>query len=305
MALAKAAVHGDTTGAARQRNGSQYLDGLRHGAGCCAGRTRRRRHLRSDEAGSIRTAIDLDHCRDVVTGSVEPWAQLMLEQALHSYAEITPSGNGLRIWGTAAGEFVCTVNSRSIPATNACGRAVPRYQQGAHHFRPGSAPGPQSRQYRHADGLVRVLRGEAQAGTDGRCCANPLQRQRSGLPYSLDEIEAMVRTGELPPGANRSDLFHAIVGHYVGCGWDAEQITAHMGQFPDGIGGRYLSEGRLRGEVDRSVGKYNANALPASGVNGWANGWEAKAPQPDPELDDDQNTAPEKADDIQNRGCRI
>ena len=63
--------------------------------------------------------------------------------------------------------------------------------------------------------------------------------------------------------------------------------AAHIGQFPDGIGGRYLSEGRLRGEVDRSVGKYKANALPTPGVNGWTNGWEAKAPQPDPELDDD------------------
>ena len=48
-------------------------------------------------------AIDMDHCRDADTGSVDPWAQLMLEQALHSYAEITPSGNGLRIWGTATG----------------------------------------------------------------------------------------------------------------------------------------------------------------------------------------------------------
>lgn len=108
-----------------------------------------------------------------------------------------------------------------------------------------------------------------------------------GLPYSLDEIEAMVSTGVLPPGANRSDMFHAIVGHYVGCGWNTEQITAHMGQFPDGIGNRYLSEGRLSGEVARSVGKYNAGALPASGADGWVNGWEAKVPQPDPELDDD------------------
>ena len=48
-------------------------------------------------------AIDLDHCRDAVTGSVDCWAQLMLEQALNTYCEITPSGNGLRIWGTAAG----------------------------------------------------------------------------------------------------------------------------------------------------------------------------------------------------------
>ena len=67
-----------------------------------------------------------------------------------------------------------------------------------------------------------------------------------GLPYSLDEIEVMVSTGALPPGANRSDMFHAIVGHYVGADGIAEQITAHIGQFPDGIGGRYLSEGRLR-----------------------------------------------------------
>ena len=51
-------------------------------------------------------SIDLDHCRDAVTGSVDWWAQLMLEQALHSYAEITPSGYGLRIWGTAAGDVL-------------------------------------------------------------------------------------------------------------------------------------------------------------------------------------------------------
>jgi primase-polymerase (primpol)-like protein len=49
-------------------------------------------------------AIDLDHCRDAVTGSVDYWAQLMLEQALHSYAEITVGGSGLRIWGIAAGD---------------------------------------------------------------------------------------------------------------------------------------------------------------------------------------------------------
>ena len=53
--------------------------------------------------------------------------------------------------------------------------------------------------------------------------------------------------------------------------------------------------------LHRSVGKYNANALPASGVNGWTNGWEAKAPQPDPELDDDtpEQKLPEpKPDDM-------
>ena len=149
---------------------------------------------------------------------------------------------------------------------------------------------------------MRVLRGEAQAGTDGSCCVQThFNGNGRGCRIRSTKLNRSSATGTLPPGANRSDLFHTIVGHYVGCGWDAEQITAHIGQFPDGIGGRYISEGRLRSEVDRSVGKYNANALPASVVNGWTNGWEAKAPQPDPELDDDtpEQKLPEpKLDDM-------
>ena len=41
--------------------------------------------------------------------------------------------------------------------------------------------------------------------------------------------------------------------------------------------------------------------MPTSGVDGWVNGWEAKAPQPDPELDDDipaQNLPDPELDDV-------
>ena len=50
-----------------------------------------------------------------------------------------------------------------------------------------------------------------------------------------------------PAGANRSDVFHAIIGHYVGCGWEPSGFSQHLQQHPDGIGGRYLAEGRLGG----------------------------------------------------------
>jgi hypothetical protein len=106
-----------------------------------------------------------------------------------------------------------------------------------------------------------------------------------------------VREGP-PAGANRSDVFHAIVGHYVGCGWDLKRILAHLEQHPEGIGSRYLAEGRLGDEIARSAGKYQTK-LPLGGNGGWT----AKAPpepeeppQPDqppedepddPELDDD------------------
>src|SRR5262249_46485249 len=49
---------------------------------------------------------------------------------------------------------------------------------------------------------------------------------------------------------------------------------------PGGIGGRYLSEGRLGGEIARSASKYAAAPVLLS--NGWSNGVEAKAP-PQPE----------------------
>jgi RecA-family ATPase len=50
-------------------------------------------------------AVDLDHCRDAVTGSVEPWALALVERC-NSYCEVTPSGTGLRIIGLAEGAHV-------------------------------------------------------------------------------------------------------------------------------------------------------------------------------------------------------
>ena len=70
----------------------------------------------------------------------------------------------------------------------------------------------------------------------------------NGCGYSVEQIEHIVCDGP-PPGANRSDLFHAIIGHYLGCGWDAERIFAHLEQHPYGIGERYLREGRLAREI--------------------------------------------------------
>jgi primase-polymerase (primpol)-like protein len=40
---------------------------------------------------------DLDHSLDAATGTIAPWAQQWV-QKLDSYTEITPSGEGLRIW---------------------------------------------------------------------------------------------------------------------------------------------------------------------------------------------------------------
>ncbi|MGI4790604.1 MAG: hypothetical protein ACRYFS_17355 [Janthinobacterium lividum] len=45
--------------------------------------------------------IDLDGCRDSETGEIEPWAQAVIDR-MNSYAEISPSGTGIKIIVIAA-----------------------------------------------------------------------------------------------------------------------------------------------------------------------------------------------------------
>jgi putative DNA primase/helicase len=49
-------------------------------------------------AGTGEFGVDLDHCRDPKTGTLEPWATKIVEQ-LDTYTEISPSGTGLHLIG--------------------------------------------------------------------------------------------------------------------------------------------------------------------------------------------------------------
>lgn len=47
------------------------------------------------------TLVDLDHCRNPQTGVIEPWARRIISR-LKSYAEVSPSGTGIHIFGIGA-----------------------------------------------------------------------------------------------------------------------------------------------------------------------------------------------------------
>jgi len=230
-------------------------------------------------------AIDLDHCRDADTRSIDAWAQKFLARSRIAYAEITPSGDGLRIWGSANGAkvhraFTLEIDEKSVKAELFRRTNKPLTITGLELVRVRELTGIDqlvdwaviwAERRKAAEKPVVPIKGDGLNGDNG-----------SG--YSIDEIEAIVRAGA-PAGANRSDTFHTIVGHYIGCGWDPDQILAHLGQFPNGIGERYLSEGRLSGEIARSIGKYTGS-LPQLDVDAWR----AKTLQP--ELNGEPNTIP-------------
>jgi primase-polymerase (primpol)-like protein len=66
-------------------------------------------------------AVDLDHCRCTITNSIDVWAQNWLDTGRNTYQEVTPSGEGCRIWGFADGEplnrkFTLEIDGKTIAA---------------------------------------------------------------------------------------------------------------------------------------------------------------------------------------------
>ena len=275
-------------------------------------------------------AIDLDHCRCLETHSIDIWAQLFLERGRNAYTEVTPSGTGCRIWGLANGgplhkKFTLKAGPREFEPEKIIFAELFRCTRKAL-----TITGYRLNTVRELTNIDRVFdwaviwgerrKAEAAAAEEAVRATNGGNGFNSdGCVYSIDQIEHFVREGA-PPEANRSELFHTIIGHYLGCGWDQEKIFEHLQQFPDGIGGRYLSENRLRGEISRSAGKYGAVELPWSGESGWTDGGgrqakAAPAPQPepvqppppppppppasDPELENNELDDPELVDELE------
>jgi hypothetical protein len=262
-------------------------------------------------------AIDLDHCRDLDTHSIDIWAQLFLQRAITSYSEVTPSSTGVRIWGLADGgplhrKFTLKAGPREFePDKVICAELFRRTRKAL------TITGCRLDTIRELTNIDRVFdwavvwgerrKAEAAAAEEAARATNGGGNgfDSNGCPFNIDQIEQFVRDGA-PPEANRSELFHTIIGHYLGCGWDPEKILEHLQQYPDGIGARYLREDRLRGEIARSAGKYGAAELPWSGESEWVDGGgqrsvkipQAEPIQPppppppisdDPELDDDDD----------------
>ena len=238
-------------------------------------------------------AIDLDHCRDKLC-SIDVWAQNFMQAAVNTYQEATPSGEGIRIWGFAEGDrlsrkFTLKINGKQIAAelfrrTNKA-LTITGYRLNTVHTLTNI---DSVFDWAIVWGERRKAAAEAeQAPHEGNGFDS------SGSKYGIDQIEQIAREGP-PAGANRSDVFHTIVGHYVGVGSDVDRILEHLEEHPQGIGSRYIAEDRLCREIKRSAKKFEKPELPL---------FEAKAPpepepnQADDDLDDDLGAGNDGLDD--------
>ena len=212
-------------------------------------------------------AIDLDHCRHPNTHSIDVWAQNFLDVARHTYSEVTPSGDGCRIWGLT-GPDTDPVNRKFTLEIDGKPIAAELFRRTSKVL---TVTGYRLDTIRELTNLDRafdwaIVWGERRKAAAAEAAATQINGHSfngGGPGHDVDHIERIVREGAAA-GANRSDMFHMVVGHYLGCGWSVEQIDEHLQQFPDGIAGRYLGEGRLSREIARSAGKYTRSCVAAA-----------------------------------------
>jgi hypothetical protein len=231
-------------------------------------------------------AIDIDHCRNRESEGIDDWAQALLAQAGAAYVEVTPSGSGLRVWGTAKGASL----ARNIRPLNVSKDAGIEFYRRPEATKPLTISGLQigsCRKLSNIDASVdRVLAwAEQHKGAAIESNTGPGVSLRT---YSIEEIERAVREGA-PDDANRSNLFHAIVGHYWALGWKMDQIAAHLEQYPDGIADRYLCQARLQTEIGRSLDKWHKMKKAQQFATGsWTPTSEPLPEQEPPEVQDEE-----------------
>jgi hypothetical protein len=205
--------------------------------------------------GSDVGAIDLDKCRDPSTGGIEDWAR-ELHEGVRAYSEITVSGTGTRILGTATGP------RRQRRFDLGGGAAIELYRNAARYITVSG------NQLGTCDGLApiddlidrleqRLDRREArERAADGGFDFNAAKQQTAGRDY-----DGIIRNGV--PDGQRSEAFQSVVWHLAGRGLSADGITDELARHPNGIGAKYAD--RLHEEVLRSYGKWRDQRRASAG----------------------------------------
>jgi Protein of unknown function (DUF3987) len=201
--------------------------------------------------GTDVAAIDLDKCREPETGDVDAWAQKLLDAAPGAYHEVTVSGAGLRIIGTAAGPET----HRRFSISGREGAGVEVYRTATRYITVSGLEQGHCPQLVNIDGLIDSIVAENDSASK--------QEPSGGIGF--DDIDDLIRNGA--PETQRSEAFARCVWSLAGQGLSADEIEAELRRYPNGIAAKYIK--RLRREVDRCyVKRQQANKNSASTASG-------------------------------------
>ncbi len=189
-------------------------------------------------------AIDLDHCRHSGLRSIDVWAQNFLDVARATYAEVTPSGEGCRIWGLA-GDNSAPVNRKYTLEDGGKQIAAELFRR-CPKVLTVTGYSIASRELANIDQGFdwAIVWGERRKAAAAEAAAVTQHINGHGFNdsgHDVAELERIVREGA--GDANRSNTFHTVVGHFLEetAAGASRKIDEHLRQFSDGIAARYLA----------------------------------------------------------------
>src|SRR5262245_52303022 len=195
--------------------------------------------------GTEIAAIDLDHCRDSETGAIDAWAQAIIDRASDAYIEVTVSGSGLRVVGTATGKVTHT--RYKVPGHNGAG--IELYRRAVRYITVSGLQIGNSDTLSNIDALIDSL-----ASEHGNAKLADVATQ-ADFDFGKRGINDLIRNGA--PERQRSEAFQGVVWRLANCGYTVNEIERTLAAHPNGIAKKY--EGRLRKEIERSYRKWKAS----------------------------------------------
>jgi hypothetical protein len=196
-------------------------------------------------------AVDLDRCcrcnaetRKVRT---EQWARELRDGANDAYCEITVSGSGQRLIGTAQGANL----QRGFKQH---GVGIELFRNTARYITVSGLELGNCSQLPPIDDFLDALRARYDSQREQpRKGREQRQRKAQRVPEQLMQL---IREGVEAP--RRSQRFMQVIGRLERLGWSVGEITALLEQYPDGIAAKY--EGRLQREVERAYQRIGVDA---------------------------------------------
>jgi hypothetical protein len=189
---------------------------------------------------------DLDKCRDPETGDIDKWAQKLLDAAPNTYQEVTVSGTGLRIIGTAYGPE--THRRFSVPGREGAGVEV--YRDAVRYITVSGLQHNRCNELANVDALIDGIVAKHDIADNTETKIKTTDDGGNGL----DDIDNLIRNGA--PETQRSEAFARCVWSLAGCGLSADEVEEELRRYPNGIMAKYAK--RLRREIDRCYVKWQA-----------------------------------------------
>jgi hypothetical protein len=207
-------------------------------------------------------AADLDHCckrnAEARTVKIDQWARDLRTEANGAYCEVTVSGTGLRLIGTATEDEV----HRRFKINNAQSDAgIELFRNTARFITISGLRLGACRGLPPIDDFIDAVL-ERYDSENGTGAANS---GRSDHLVPNRDWDAVIRNGA--PVGERSESFQGAVWHLANRGLDAGEIERALAEHHSGIAERYIAENRLHREVERSYRKWRrANPTRLQGV---------------------------------------